>query len=890
MPRGEEFTTKFKVDISDLKQGLKDAGQQIKLADAQFKAATAGMDDWRKSTDGLKAKLTQLDSTLDAQKSKLQNYTEQLKRQQDAYTENGKRIEQLKAKLKELADQGVSKTSEEYKKYENALAACQKEQDANEKAVDRLKIQILEQEAAVGKTEKEIRNYTTELDDLEKESSESADNVDDLNDSLKDTDDAAKEASDGFTVMKGALADLVANGIRMAIDAIKDFAKETLEVGKTFDKSMSNVAALSGATAEELQMLRDTAKEYGASTQFSASEAADALGYMALAGWDAEQSASALGGVLNLAAASGMDLAEASDMVTDYMSAFGLEASKSAYFSDLLAYAQANANTTAQGLGEAFQNSAANMNAAGQDIETVVSLLSMMANQGLKGSRAGTALTAVMRDMTNKMKDGAIKIGETNVQVMDSEGNFRDLTDILLDVEAATKGMGDAQKATALSSTFTADSIKGLNLLLNAGVGEAAAFEEELRAAGGAAEKMAAVMNDNLNGDLTALNSKLEGVQIQLYEKIEPALRSGVEILSKLLDGLSWLIDHGEVIGAVLAGMATALGAYLAYTTTLQIMEKGFQSLAIAQKAAAAAQKVLNLVMSANPIGLVIAAIGALIAIFAVLWNTSEDFRNFFIGIWDSIKETVSNVWKGIKQGAVDAWNGIKGAWQSVKDWFKTKVVDPISNFFKDTWQNLMDGAKNAWEGIKNVFTAIPNWFKEKFSDAWQKVKDVFSTGGKIFDGIKEGITAAFKNVVNAIIRGINKVVALPFNAINDMLDTLRGITILGLSPFSWLGSLSVPQIPELARGGVLKRGQVGLLEGKGAEAVVPLERNKAWVKAVADDMREEMTAGSVIGNTPVNNNRSVSYTQIINAPKQPSRIELYRHTRNLLSYATGGA
>ena len=273
--------------------------------------------------------------------------------------------------------------------------------------------------------------------------------------------------------MKGVLANLVAEGIRKALDGLKDLAADALETGRTFESSMSEVQAISGATGEDLKLLSDTAKEFGASTVFSASESADALKYMALAGWDAHQSTDALGGVLNLAAASGMDLAKASDMVTDYLSAFGMQAKDSAYFADLLAYSQSNSNTSAEQLGEAYKNCAANLNAAGQDIETTTSLLAMMANQGLKGSEGGTALTAVMRDMTAKMKDGAIAIGDTNVQVMDAEGNYRDLTDILKDVEKATDGMGDAQKATALASTFTSDSIKGLNLILNAGVSNA---------------------------------------------------------------------------------------------------------------------------------------------------------------------------------------------------------------------------------------------------------------------------------------------------------------------------------------------------------------------------------------------------------------------------------
>ena len=192
--------------------------------------------------------------------------------------------------------------------------------------------------------------------------------------------------------------------------------------------------------------------------------------------------------MLTLAQAGEMELAAASDLVTDYLSAFNMEASETARMVDVLAYAQANANTTVEGLGMAFKNCAANANAAGMDVETTSAAISMMANQGLKGSEAGTALNAVLRDMTAKMEDGAIAIGEQSVAVMDAEGNYRDFTDILADVQAATNGMGDAEKAAALQSTFTADSIKGLNLMLNAGADEMVGFRDELYGCAGAAE------------------------------------------------------------------------------------------------------------------------------------------------------------------------------------------------------------------------------------------------------------------------------------------------------------------------------------------------------------------------------------------------------------------
>lgn len=367
-----------------------------------------------------------------------------------------------------------------------------------------------------------------------------------------DTDFKNKVNGLGNTVQSGIgkLGNVVktaAVGIGGAMVAVGGYA---IKVGSDFESAMSNVAAISGATGDDLQMLKDTAREMGATTQFSATEAANALSYMALAGWDANQSASALPGVLNLAAASGMELASASDMVTDYMSAFGMSCEQSGYFADMLAYAQSNANTTAELLGESYKNCAANMAAAGQDVETTTSLLAMMANQGLKGSEAGTALAAVMRDLTAKMSDGAIKIGDTSVAVQDANGNYRDLTDILQDVESATNGMGDAEKAAALSSTFTADSIKGLNLILNAGVSNAADFENQLRNSSGTAEQMADIMNDNLAGAMKSLQSRAEAFGNAIYESFSVQLKDAVNTAADALGSLTEAFKTDGIAGA----------------------------------------------------------------------------------------------------------------------------------------------------------------------------------------------------------------------------------------------------------------------------------------------------------------------------------------------------
>ena len=324
-----------------------------------------------------------------------------------------------------------------------------------------------------------------------------------------------------------------------------------VKVGSGFESAMSQTQAIFGITdkmSDEYKKLEETAREYGKTTQYSASESADALKYMALAGWDVEQATSALPGVLNLAAAANMDLAQASDMVTDYMSAFGIEADKSAYFADVLAYAQNNANTTVDQLGQAYQNCAANMNASGQDFETTTALLEAMANQGTKGSLAGTQLAAMMRDLTAKMKNGAITIGNTSIAVQDSNGNFRDMTDILTDVSAATDGMGDAQRATALSSVFTADSLKGVNLILNEGVDKVAQYEEELRNANGTAADAAKINNDNLAGALKELSSAAEEVGIAVYKKFQEPLTKAVDKVTEIVQNINIddLVEKGK--------------------------------------------------------------------------------------------------------------------------------------------------------------------------------------------------------------------------------------------------------------------------------------------------------------------------------------------------------
>lgn len=274
--------------------------------------------------------------------------------------------------------------------------------------------------------------------------------------------------------------------------------------------------------------------------------------------------------------------------------------------------------------------------------------------------------------------------------------------------------------------------------------------------------------------------------------------------------------------------------------------------------------------------------------------NIIAPVANFFKGLWEGIVSafhTVIDPWiEIIKRAATlvyntiivpiknfftDLWNSIVGIFSKVSGWFTDNIATPIKNIFSNIWNAMKNGASNAWEGIKSVFSKVTDWFKNIFSKAWQAVKNVFSTGGKIFDGIKDGIVNAFKTVVNAIIRGINKVIKFPFDGINWALEKIRGINILGVEPFRWISTINTPQIPELEKGGVLKKGQVGLLEGKGDEAVVPLEKNTGWIRNVATQIHDFVIETK---NNPKDIAGNISSTGLLTALK----AEVSDRIRNL--------
>ncbi len=350
----------------------------------------------------------------------------------------------------------------------------------------------------------------------------------------------------------------------------------SIQSAATFSDSMLKVKALSGATGEDFEKLEKQALKLGQTTRYSASEVAEGMGYMALAGFNTNQTLQATPAILALAAAAQTDLASTSDIVTDTMAAFSMEAGRAMEVSDLFAQTQAKSNTSVLQLGEAFKYSAANAASSNQSITDTASILSVLANAGLKGSSAGTALNAMLRDMKKASDDGNLSIGNTAIALYDSNGAMRSAVDILSDVEKATGSMTQAQRDSALMAIFKEESIRGVNTILNQGTDELKRYQKLLDEATGAAKRMSDEMESGLGGSLRTLKSNLEGVAIIIGNNLAPMIDSLAEVVASLSTWLSELNPTTQkvivgfgVFAAAIPPIILGLGAMLTMGTAM---------------------------------------------------------------------------------------------------------------------------------------------------------------------------------------------------------------------------------------------------------------------------------------------------------------------------------
>lgn len=698
---------------------------------------------------------------------------------------------------------------------------------------------------------------------------------------------ATEQAADGFTVAKGIVANFATEALMVGAQKAKELSGEVVDLGMNFETSLSKVQALSGASADDMDLLESKARALGSATNFTASQVADAFGYMALAGWDTQQSLDGIDGVLTLAQAGEMDLAAASDLLTDYLSAYGLQASDAGMMTDVLAYAQGHANTNTEQLGQAFKNCAANAHAAGMDVQTTTAFISELSNQGLKGSEAGTALAAVMRDMTSKMQDGKIAIGDTSVAVMDASGNYRDMVDIVADVEAATNGMGAADKASALQATFTADSIKGLNLILNAGSGELSSFRQQLYASSGAASDMAATMTDNLSGELAEMQSALEEVGLKVYDKIEEPLRSAVDfVINGAIPGLSWLVENFDKVAPALGAAGAAIAAFAIAANITGLLS------AVSGGAAALGGAIGFL---ATPAGIAALAIAAAAAAVAYLWTTNDGFRDAVTGAWSLISIAVSTAFgivqpllsalatfltEGLVPAAIALVDGFGNAFASIAEGAAaftaglletvqggldlvqgvvTMVLGAIVGIFTGDWSLARDGAAQALDGLLSIGSGLLNSLLGVVTGILNAIVNIFTGQFNAALSVAQGVFSGILAFIGEKMDGAKSVVSGALSAISDFFSGCRlQLPSIPLPHFNVSGSFSLdpPGVPSIgvewyAKGGVLTRptlfgtnGGRAMVGGEaGPEAVAPISTLQDYVRIAVESADSAATS-----------------------------------------------
>ena len=557
-----------------------------------------------------------------------------------------------------------------------------------------------------------------------------------------------------------------------------------IKTASDFEAGMSKVSALSGATGDDLKMLEDKAREMGASTKYSATESAEALSYMALAGWDAEQMAAGLEPSLKLAGASGMDLALATDIVTDTMSMFGMEASEATKMTDMLAYAQANSNTDVQQLGEALKYCGASANAMGYDLADTTALLGTFADQGLKGSSAGTTLNAMFRDMKKNAKDGAIAIGDTNVAIVDANGNYRDMTDILADVEKATEGMTQAERDMALSSIWGTEALKGVNMAFEAGVPKIREFEDGIRKSDGAASEMYDTMQNNLQGAIDNMKSAFEGLLITIGQRLIPIFQNLVEGITNVF---TWFNNLNPAIQNVIIGVGgflAILGPLLLIVGNVIIfivkLSTSISALVTFFGAGGAGAGILSAAIGAlsGPIGIAIAAITALIAVGVLLYNNWDTIKAKCSEVWNSIKETVNTVWNNIKTSTLGIWNNITSTLSSIWNAIKTvatTVWNAIKSVIQTVWNTIKSVVTTGANAVKSVVTTVFNTVKSVVTTIWNSIKTVIQTA---WNGIKSVVSTGanlVKSTISSVFNTLTNIMTAPFKAAQSVISGILG-------------------------------------------------------------------------------------------------------------------
>ena len=581
-----------------------------------------------------------------------------------------------------------------------------------------------------------------------------------------------------------------------AVTTAANFESSMSQVQATMGITKESMSTLDGQSVNTMDALSNQAQEMGASTAFSATECAEALNYLALAGYDTQEMADTLPTVLNLAAAGGIDLASASDMVTDAMSALGMKTSEADKMVDQMAKTASTTNTSVAQLGEGILTIGATAKSVKGGTAELNTALGILANNGIKGAEGGTHLRNIILSLQNPTDKAAGSLKQLGVSVYDSEGNMRSMNDILGDLNKSMDGMTSEEKANIISTIFNKTDLSSVNALLANTGSTWDELQASIENSGGAAGQMADTQLDNLQGQLTLLKSAVEGLAISFGQLLMPAIKTIVGWVQKFVDWLNGMDEGAKKVVVTIALLAAALGPVLiivgkvisAVGTIMTVVPKIAGAIKVVKGAFAA----LNTTMLANPIVLIIAAIAALVAAFIYLWNNCDGFRQFWINLWENVKQVAVAVWEGLKTFFASAWQAISATasavwggiksffsmiWNGIKTIFSTvvEVIKTIITTYFNIYKTIITTVFNAiktvittvWNGIKTVITTVVTGIQTFLSTAWNTIKTVVTT---VVNGIKTAVSTAFNamwtgitttigNIVNTIKTGFNTAV-----------------------------------------------------------------------------------------------------------------------------------
>ena len=552
------------------------------------------------------------------------------------------------------------------------------------------------------------------------------------------------------------------------------------KVGGDFEAQMSRVKAISGATGDTFEQMKQQAIDLGAKTAFSAKESAAGMENLASAGFSAQEIMKAMPGLLDLAAVSGGDVALASENTATALRGFGLEASEAGHVADVFARAAADTNAEVGDMGEALKYVAPVANSMGISLEETAAAIGIMSDAGIKGSQAGTTLRGALSRLARPTKAMQDTMDNLGVSFYDADGKMKPLKTQVELLKKAFKGLTPEQQQNALVTLYGQESLSGMMALIDKGPDSLGKLTKSLKDSDGAADDMARTMQDNMNSSIEQMFGAFESAAIVIQKILAPSIKKVADAISGLVEKFVSAPESTQKLVVAIGAIAIAIGPVL---YALGMLVKAFQTMKVGLGVLGNGISLFKKLGSAigfltSPVGLVIAAVALLVVGFIYLWNTSEDFRNFWIGLWEGIKSAVSsavewiqnawkstgewfnNLWKSIKEGADNVWTTIQEAPGKAADWIKNKWTE-TKEFFSSIWDGIKEAASSAWEGIVNILApyviAIKNVFQpmiDFFTNLWSQIGSI---AGSAWEIIKTAIMGPILLLIDLITGNFNQ-------------------------------------------------------------------------------------------------------------------------------------